>query len=54
MITAGVMVVIISCIGMANAEQWAEWAWDDEPNGEHDAAMNRCGLCTCFRLAFSQ
>ena len=41
MITAGVMVVIISCIGMANSEQWAEWAWDDEPVGEHDAAYEQ-------------
>ena len=41
MIAAGVMVVIISCIGMANSEQWAEWAWDDEPVGEHDAAYEQ-------------
>ena len=39
MIAAGVMVVIISCLGMANSEQWAEWAWDDEPIGDHDAAL---------------
>ena len=41
MIAAGVMVVIISCLGMANSEQWAEWAWDDEPIGEHDAAYEQ-------------
>ena len=41
MIAAGVMVVIISCMGMANSEQWAEWAWDDEPIGEHDAAYEQ-------------
>ena len=26
---------------MANSEQWAEWAWDDEPVGEHDAAYEQ-------------
>ena len=41
MIAVGVMVVIISCLGMANSEQWAEWAWDDEPIGEHDAAYEQ-------------
>ena len=41
MIATGVMVVIISCIGIANGEQWAEWAWDDEPIGEHDAAYEQ-------------
>ena len=41
MIAAGVMVVIISCLGMANSEQWAEWAWDDEPIGDHDAAYEQ-------------
>ena len=35
MIAVGVMVVIISRWGMANSEQWAEWAWDDEPIGDH-------------------
>ena len=40
MIAAGVMVVIISCLGMANSEQWA-WAWDDEPIGDHDAAYEQ-------------
>ena len=32
---------MISCLGMANSEQWAEWAWDDEPVGEHDAAYEQ-------------
>ena len=41
MIAVGVMVVIISCLGMANSEQWAEWAWDDEPIGDHDAAYEQ-------------
>ena len=35
------MVVVIACLGMANSEQWAEWAWDDEPIGEHDAAYEQ-------------
>ena len=35
------MVIVISCLGMANSEQWAEWAWDDEPVGEHDAAYEQ-------------
>ena len=41
LITAGVLLIIISCIGIANGEQWAEWAWDDEPIGEHDAAYEQ-------------
>ena len=41
MIAAGVMVIIFSCIGMANSEEWAEWAWDDEEIGDHDAAYEQ-------------
>jgi urocanate hydratase len=40
-IAAGVMVIIFSCIGIANAEQWAEWAWDDEPITDHDTAYEQ-------------
>lgn len=41
LIAIGLMVVVIACLGMANSEQWAEWAWDDEPVGEHDAAYEQ-------------
>tara|TARA_B100001113_G_scaffold234866_1_gene193017 strand:+ start:1281 stop:1721 length:441 start_codon:yes stop_codon:yes gene_type:complete len=41
LIAIGIMVIVISCLGMANSEQWAEWAWDDEPVGEHDAAYEQ-------------
>ena len=41
LITIGLMVIVIACLGMANSEQWAEWAWDDEPVGEHDAAYEQ-------------
>lgn len=41
LIAIGLMVVVIACLGMANSEQWAEWAWDDEPIGEHDAAYEQ-------------
>lgn len=41
LIAVGVMVIVLSCLGMANSEQWAEWAWDDEPVGEHDAAYEQ-------------
>ena len=41
LIAVGLMVIILSCLGMANSEQWAEWAWDDEPVGEHDAAYEQ-------------
>lgn len=41
LIAIGLMVIVISCLGMANSEQWAEWAWDDEPVGEHDAAYEQ-------------
>ena len=37
----GLLVVVIACLGMANSGQWAEWAWDDEPVGEHDAAYEQ-------------
>jgi len=41
LIAIGIMVIVISCLGMANSEEWAEWAWDDEPVGEHDAAYEQ-------------
>jgi len=41
LIAVGIMVIVLSCLGMANSEQWAEWAWDDEPVGEHDAAYEQ-------------
>ena len=41
LIAAGVLLIIISCIGMTQSEQWAEWGWDDEPIGEHDAAYEQ-------------
>ena len=41
LIAIGIMVIVISCLGMANSEQWAEWAWDDEPVGEQDAAYEQ-------------
>jgi hypothetical protein len=41
LIAVGLMVIVLSCLGMANSEQWAEWAWDDEPVGEHDAAYEQ-------------
>lgn len=41
LIAIGLMVIIISCLGMANSEQWAEWGWDDEPVGAHDAAYEQ-------------
>ena len=41
LIAVGLMVIVISALGMANSEDWAEWAWDDEPVGEHDAAYEQ-------------
>ena len=41
LIAIGLMVIVISCLGMANSEEWAEWGWDDEPIGEHDAAYEQ-------------
>ena len=26
---------------MTQSEQWAEWGWDDEPIGDHDAAYEQ-------------
>ena len=41
LIAIGLMVIVISCLGMANSEEWAEWGWDDEPIGDHDAAYEQ-------------
>lgn len=41
LITIGTLVIVISILGMANSEDWAEWAWDDEPVGDHDAAYEQ-------------
>ena len=54
LITAGVLLIIISCVGLTQSEQWAEWGWDDEPIGDHDAAMNKCGLYTFSQLEYLQ
>ena len=41
LITIGTLVIVISILGMANSEDWAEWGWDDEPVGDHDAAYEQ-------------
>lgn len=41
LITAGILLIIISCVGLTQSEQWAEWGWDDEPIGDHDAAYEQ-------------
>lgn len=41
LIVIGLLVIVISCLGMANSEQWAEWGWDDEPVGAHDSAYEQ-------------
>ena len=41
LLAIGTMVIVISVLGMANSEDWAEWAWDDEPVGDHDAAYEQ-------------
>ena len=41
LLAIGTMVIVISVLGMANSEEWAEWGWDDEPEGAHDAAYEQ-------------
>ena len=41
LLAIGTMVILLSILGMANSEDWAEWAWDDEPVGDHDAAYEQ-------------
>lgn len=41
LITIGTLVIVISILGMANSEDWAEWGWDDEPVGDHDVAYEQ-------------
>ncbi|MBG46094.1 MAG: hypothetical protein CMB76_06195 [Euryarchaeota archaeon] len=41
LLAIGTMVIVLSVLGMANSEDWAEWAWDDEPVGDHDAAYEQ-------------
>ena len=41
LITIGTLVIVISILGMANSEDLAEWGWDDEPVGDHDAAYEQ-------------
>jgi len=50
LITAGILLIIISCAGMTQSEQWAEWGWDDEPIGEHDAAYEQMWALHIFPI----